>query len=92
MIDQEKVKHLALLARLKLSEAELEKLTSDLEKILNYVRKIEEINLEEYDPLINLLEAQRLREDEVSSSSSIDLIKQNFPEEDNGYLRVPKIL
>lgn len=91
MIDKEKIKHLALLARLNLSEEEIERLTSHLKRILEYVEKINELNLDN-EPLINLMEKQDLREDEVEESENKNKIINNFPQKDGNYLRVPKIL
>ncbi|MER3581523.1 MAG: Asp-tRNA(Asn)/Glu-tRNA(Gln) amidotransferase GatCAB subunit C, partial [Patescibacteria group bacterium] len=70
MIDKEKVKHLALLARLTLNDEEIEALTKDLNNILNYVEKINELNLEGLEPLYNLLEELPLREDKISESEN----------------------
>ncbi|MER3406855.1 MAG: Asp-tRNA(Asn)/Glu-tRNA(Gln) amidotransferase GatCAB subunit C [Patescibacteria group bacterium] len=92
MIDKEKVKHLALLARLTLNDEEIEALTKDLNNILNYVEKINELNLEGLEPLYNLLEELPLREDKIFESENRSDIIKNFPEKDNNYLKVPKIL
>lgn len=91
MIDKERIKHLAKLAKLKLSEEEVDKLTEDLKNILNYVEKINELELEEIEPLINLLEGLELREDQKANFNSSEIANQ-FPEKENNYLKVPKIL
>ncbi len=92
MIDREKIKHLAILARLTLSEEEIEKLANHLERILKYVDKINELNLEKESPLFSLLEAQELREDQIQQNLNSESIKNNFPERNGDYLKVPKIL
>lgn len=91
MIDKEKIKHLAHLSRLTLNEKEIEKLSQDLKKILDYVEKIKKINLENVEPLINITENLEMREDKEIPQDSKDIIS-NFPEKENNYLKVPKIL
>jgi len=91
MIAKNQIEHLAKLARLKLSEDEIEKLSQDLSKILAYVEKINELNLENVEPLTNILEKLDLREDEPESKDNSTIIS-NFPEKEDNYLKVPKIL
>ena len=99
MINREEILHLAELARLKLTDEEIEKLTEDLNKILNYVEKIQELNLKNIEPLTNIIEKLSLRDDEFLSQDDIEKIKEirekiieNFPQKENSYLKVPKIL
>lgn len=95
MITKEKVRHLAELARLKLKDEEIEALTQDLNQILNYVEKIKELDLKNIEPLINILQKLPFREDQSDSETNEDilsLIKENFPQKDGDYLKVPKIL
>ncbi|GIW67136.1 MAG: hypothetical protein KatS3mg096_004 [Candidatus Parcubacteria bacterium] len=121
MITKEQILHLANLARLKLSDEEIEKLVQDLTKILNYVEKINELDLKNIEPMINIIEKLEPREDDggdetygkdtsVSSHSSVSVsdysdsfdrfasvsapsnIINQFPQKENNYLKVPKIL
>jgi len=99
MITKEKILHLAQLARLRLNEEEIQKLTEDLNKILNYVEKIQELNLKETDPLINIIDRLPFREDKILDENDIKKIEEirekiieNFPQKENNYLKVPKIL
>jgi len=99
MITNEQILHLAELARLKLTEDEIEKLTKDLNKILNYVEKINELNLKDIEPLTNIIEKLPLREDEVLDEEDIKKIEginekiiKNFSQKEGNYLKVPKIL
>jgi aspartyl-tRNA(Asn)/glutamyl-tRNA(Gln) amidotransferase subunit C len=91
MITKNQIEHLAKLARLKLSEVEVENLSKDLTEILTYVEKINEINLENVEPLTNILEKLDLREDNHRLTDN-SLIIENFPEKEDDYLKVPKIL
>ena len=99
MITKEKILHLAQLARLQLNEEEIQKLTEDLNKILNYVEKINELNLKEIEPLINIIDELPFREDKILDENDIKKIEEirekiieNFPQKENNYLKVPKIL
>lgn len=91
MISKEEIEHLAKLAHLKLSSEEIEKLSHDLNKILNYIEKIQELELENLEPLINILEKLKARQDLPQSFENQEIVN-NFPEKENNYLKVPKIL
>ncbi len=94
MITKEQIKNLAKLARLKLSDEEIESLAEDLSKILNYVKKIEELNLENIEPLTSIIDKLEFREDEERKGDDEEREKiiNNFPQRENNYLKVPKIL
>jgi aspartyl-tRNA(Asn)/glutamyl-tRNA(Gln) amidotransferase subunit C len=94
MITKEQIEHLAKLARLKLNEEEIKSLTEDLNKILNYVKKIEELNLNNFETLTNIIEKLELRNDEPldNNKEEREKILANFPRKENNYLKVPKIL
>ncbi len=94
MITEEQIKNLAKLARLKLSDEEIESLAEDLSKILNYVKKIEELNLGNIEPLISIIDKLEFREDEERRGDDEERKKiiNNFPQRENNYLKVPKIL
>lgn len=92
MLDKEKLKHYAFLARLTLSEEELETFSLQLQKILDYVSKINELDLTDFEPLTNLLPSLPLREDNPQESFNREHIIKNFPDKEGNYLKVPKIL
>lgn len=92
MITKEQIEHLAKLAKLKLDEKEVSKLTADLTKILNYVEKINELELRDLEPMISILEKLELRNDEMVYPHQVQEIINQFPERENNYLKVPKIL
>jgi aspartyl-tRNA(Asn)/glutamyl-tRNA(Gln) amidotransferase subunit C len=99
MINKEQVLHLAKLARIQLKDDEIEKLIQDLNKILNYVEKIQELDLENIEPLINIVEKLPLRKDNILSEEEIEELNEireriikNFPQKEGSYLKVPKIL
>jgi aspartyl-tRNA(Asn)/glutamyl-tRNA(Gln) amidotransferase subunit C len=99
MLNKEQVLHLAKLARIQLKDDEIEKLIQDLNKILNYVEKIQELDLENIEPLVNIVEKIPLRKDNILSEEEIEELNEirekiikNFPQKEENYLKVPKIL
>jgi aspartyl-tRNA(Asn)/glutamyl-tRNA(Gln) amidotransferase subunit C len=92
-ITQEEVLHVANLARLDLRADEVEKLTSQLSSILDYVEKLGELNLEGVEPMAHVLEiVNAFREDEPRPSFPNDAILGNAPEAEGDCFKVPKVI
>ncbi|MBI4155886.1 MAG: Asp-tRNA(Asn)/Glu-tRNA(Gln) amidotransferase subunit GatC [Candidatus Zambryskibacteria bacterium] len=92
MITKEEIKHLAQLARISVSEGEAEKMTSEIDSILEYVGQIKDIsteNIEETPTLQNIM-----REDTVTHSPGehTKAILSNAPSREGNYIKVKKIL
>ena len=92
-ITKEQVRHVALLARLSLSEEEIEHFTADLQSILRHVDKLNELNTEGIEPTSHALKlANVFREDVVKESLSNEMTLANAPDSEDGYFKVPAIL
>lgn len=92
-ISLEEIRHLAHLARLEFKEEEMKSMQGDMDKILGFVAKIDELNLEGVEPLVYLSEERNvLREDRSSTILSKDEALKNAPNKDSDYFRVPKVL
>jgi aspartyl-tRNA(Asn)/glutamyl-tRNA(Gln) amidotransferase subunit C len=92
-ITKEIVNHLALLARLELDEEEKILLNRDLNSILKYMDKLNEIDTKGVDPLSHVLPVNnRFREDVIDESIIEKDPLINAPDSDRGYFRVPKII
>ncbi|MCR9152679.1 MAG: Asp-tRNA(Asn)/Glu-tRNA(Gln) amidotransferase subunit GatC [Croceimicrobium sp.] len=92
-ISLEEIRHLAHLARLEFKEEEMKSMQGDMDKILGFVAKIDELNLEGVEPLVYLSEERNvLREDRSSTILSKDEALKNAPDKDSDYFRVPKVL
>jgi len=92
-LDKATVEKLAHLARLEFSESEKEEMLSDLNKMMAFVDKINELDLEGVEPLIYLTDEENvLRKDEVQGQVSKDEALKNAPDKDTDYFRVPKVL
>ena len=74
------VEHVAKLARLQFTRAEMEKFTHQLNQILAYMEKLNELDTKEVEPFSRVVELKnRLRADEVQSSSPVGEILKNAP-------------
>lgn len=85
------VENLAELARIELSEEEKRGLLLDMEKILEYVKQVEEVKGEDMKPSYKLRNVWR--EDELTPRNfSRELIVSQFPDSQDGFLKVKKIM
>ena len=92
-IDTEQVRKVAKLARLELTEAEIEEFTGQLGAILGYVEKMDELDTAGVEPLAHCLPISNMfRADEVSPSLGTDKTLANAPQRDGSFFKVPKIL
>ena len=90
MIDREQVVHVARLARLRLTDDELERMASDLSAILDHVAKIEELELEGVEPTTHVVAVENvLRADEPRPSLPRDVALASAPEPSEGAFRAP---
>lgn len=92
-IDAEQVRKVAKLARLALTEAEIEEFTGQLGAILGYVEKMNELDTSRVEPLAHCLPISNvLRADEVRPSLGTEMTLSNAPDSDGPFFKVPKIL
>jgi aspartyl-tRNA(Asn)/glutamyl-tRNA(Gln) amidotransferase subunit C len=90
MIEKEQVLHVARLARLRLTEEEVERMASELSGILEHVERISELDLEGVEPTTHVIELQNvLRPDEPRPSWSRDEVLERAPDPAGGAFRVP---
>ena len=92
-IDNELVQRLAQLSKLEFDANEQERIKTDLQKILDLVEKLNEVDVEGLEPLkyMNQEEAQ-LRIDEVRGMLSKAEALANAPQKDSDYFKVPKVI
>ena len=88
MIDREQVLHVARLARLQLTDEEVERMAGELSKVLGYIETINELDLEGVPPTSHVVEvANALRADEPRPSLPRDVALANAPERtEEGFL------
>jgi aspartyl-tRNA(Asn)/glutamyl-tRNA(Gln) amidotransferase subunit C len=88
-LTQEQVRHVAQLARLGLTDAELESLSEELSQILEYVDKVSELDTEAISPTAQVGElVDVMREDAVRPSLGTELALRNAPDAEGPYFRV----
>ena len=89
-VSKKEVEKIASLARLSLSEKELESRTNDMNNILNYMDSLNEINTDGVEELLNVHDMNNsLREDEYSSPISKKDVLKNSPSKNENYIEVP---
>jgi aspartyl-tRNA(Asn)/glutamyl-tRNA(Gln) amidotransferase subunit C len=87
------VRHVARLSRLTVDEAQLPKLTAEIESILGYVAKIGEASVAGVEPMAHALPLHNvLREDEVQPGFPSEKALANAPDTDGPFFRVPKVI
>ena len=91
MIDKETVLKVAQLAKLELSEEEVELFSRQLADILNFVNQMNEVDTEGVEPFVLDYGQTPMREDIPQPSLPREEIEKNAPEFENGYFVVPRI-
>ncbi|MFT5337577.1 MAG: aspartyl-tRNA(Asn)/glutamyl-tRNA(Gln) amidotransferase subunit C [Sphingobacteriales bacterium] len=92
-ISEELVGRLAYLSRLEFSGDEKTELGKDLNKMLDFISKLEDVNTDGVEPLIHMSDEKNvLRPDVVGGMLSQEEALKNAPKKDNFYFRVPKML
>ena len=92
-ISREEVEKVALLARLQLSDAELETMTAQLGDILGYVELLSELDTDSVEPMAHALDvADVFREDQARPSLDRQKALANAPKDDGECYRVPAVL
>ena len=90
MIDREQVLHVARLARLRLTEEEVERMSSELSTILDHIEKIGELDLDEVEPTSHVVQVENvLRPDEPRPSWPRERMLAEAPDAARDGFRVP---
>ena len=91
-ISKDDVRHVAKLAELEFNEKDVEKITSQLDRILDHVAKISKVDTEGIPPTSHVLDIKNVfREDEAKPSVTQEEALKNAPDEENQGFKVPKI-
>lgn len=92
-ISREDVEYVAALARLNLSEEDIETFTRQLDGILTYMGKLNELDTSEVEPTTHVIDiSNAFREDVVEHSFPQEVILENAPDREGGFFKVPKII
>jgi aspartyl-tRNA(Asn)/glutamyl-tRNA(Gln) amidotransferase subunit C len=92
-VSPEQVRHIAKLARIGMSDAEIEALVPELNNILGWVEQLGEVNTDGVEPLTAVIDQKlRLRDDVVNDGNIRDEILANAPQAQHGFFAVPKVI
>lgn len=92
-VDSATVRHIAKLARIAVSDAEVEALAPELSNILGWVEQLQEVDVEGVEPMTAVIpNTLRLREDEVTDGGIRDAVLANAPVAEHGFFAVPKVI
>lgn len=93
LLDESQVRHVAKLARLDLSKADVALLAGQISSILNYVQQIQEPSVEGLEPMAHPLALENvLRDDVVKPSLPLEAVLANAPSKDGPFFTVPQVL
>ena len=92
-VNDEMIDKLAHLARLKFNEDEKQEIRTDLQRMITFVEKLNELDLDNVEPLLHMSgDVNVLREDEIKGSISRKEALKNAPAHDEEFFKVPKVI
>lgn len=92
-IDRTTLDKIAHLARLEIDEKDALKMMEDMNKMVSFVEKLNEVDTEGVEPLTTMShEVNALRDDEIKDQLTNEEALKNAPKKDEHFFRVPKVL
>jgi len=92
-INRDTVKYTANLARIELSDKELDNFTGQLDRILEYVEKLKKLDVSTLEPTSHVLQMKNVYRDDVTGHSlDVSDVLKNTPNKENSLFRVPKVI
>lgn len=95
MLTKEEVKHIAHLARIGITDAEVEKYQKDLSGVLEYFKQLEEVDTNGVEPIghiTGVVNRYRVDKAEECDAKQRERIMENLPGEKDGFVKVKSIL
>ena len=93
VISKEEVKHIAKLAKLSLSDEEVEKYGAELGQIAEFVAELNEVDISGVEPTAHVVDKNNVfRKDEMKQSFPREQILKNAPSKEAGCISVPKVV
>ena len=91
IISEETIDYLGILAKLFLTDEEKEQARSDMQKMLDYIDKLNELDTSDIEPMSHVFDFDNVfREDVVTNTDDRDNMLANAPQEYDGQYQVPK--
>ena len=92
-VDAATVRHIAKLARIAVSDSEVESLAPELNNILGWIEQLQEVDVEGVEPMTAVIPNKlRLRDDVVTDGGKRDDVLANAPAAEHGFFAVPKVI
>ena len=92
-LSRQEVEHVARLARMELPGEELQRVGSELNRILGHFNRLQELDTDDVEPTSHAIPMTNvLREDEVGESLPTDYVIANAPERSDEFFKVPRIV
>ena len=92
-LSERDVRHIAKLARLHLTDEQVERYRTQLSAVLEHVQKLAELELEGVEPLSHPIDlTNRLADDSPEPSLRAEVAMENAPQVEGSYIAVPKVL
>ena len=92
-IDRKEVEHVAQLARLKFDDEQIEMLLKQMNSILDYFDKLQELDTGDTEPTSHAVALNNVfRDDKVEESPDRELLLKNAPSQEKGCFKVPKVI
>ena len=93
IIDDETMENVCILAKLSLTEDEKEKAKEDMQKMLDYVDKLDELDTSSVEPMSHIFGSENVfREDEIVNENQKTAMLFNAPRTKDGQYHVPKTI
>ena len=92
-VSREEVEHVAQLARMALTSQDLERVGTELNRILEHFNRLQELDTEDVAPTSHAIPMTNVfREDQVGESLSVEDVVENAPERSDEFFKVPRIV
>ena len=92
-ITEQDVRHVAKLARLRLSDEQIQQFTAQLGDVLDYIGKLGELDLDNVEPMAHALDLRNvLREDVEKPGLDVETALANAPEQSPPFFKVPRVM
>ena len=92
-VDVQRVKEVARLARIAITDQEAQELTGDMNEILGWVEQLDNVDITNVEPMTAVVDTKiKLRSDEISDGNYADKIVSNAPKSEDDFFMVPKVI
>ncbi len=92
-IDKSTLERVAYLARIKINESDIDSIASELNNIMSWIEKLNEVDIDNIEPMTGVLNVPlREREDKVNDGGYHDKVVKNSPEKIGNSFSVPKVI